>query len=93
MAVPVELPQAEPIHHQSPPDGALWTPAWLTQAGGEKGRDSRRRFQWMNHNKKNTPVLKPWNGTVMFKLFSKGDQLKIKLANFKCAKIENRPWF
>ena len=35
----------------------------------------------------NTQGGKPTNGTLIFKLFSKRDQLKIKLANLKFSKI------
>ena len=47
----------------------------------------------------NTPGLtdfyysgaKPTNSSFIFKLFSKGDQLKVKLANFKFSKIGDGP--
>ena len=47
--------------------------------------------------KKKTPrgwlvfIMKPWNGSFIFKLFSNGDQLKIKLANLKFPKIGDGP--
>lgn len=49
---------------------------------------------------KNTSVLtsflkgvKPSNGTFILKLFFKGDQLKVKLSNFKFPKFSNGPEF
>ena len=37
--------------------------------------------------------MKPTNGSFIFKLFSKGDQLKVKLANLKFPKLEMDPSF
>ena len=37
--------------------------------------------------------VKPTNGGFIFKLFSKGEQLKVKLANLKFSKIRDGPWF
>jgi hypothetical protein len=37
--------------------------------------------------------VKPTNGSFIFKLFSKGDQLKIKLAKLKFSKIRDGPQF
>jgi hypothetical protein len=37
--------------------------------------------------------VKPTNGSIIFKLFSKGDQLKIKLAKLKFSKIRDGPQF
>ena len=34
---------------------------------------------------------KPTNGSFIFKLFSKGDQLKVKLANLKFSKLGDGP--
>ena len=34
---------------------------------------------------------KPTNGSFIFKLFSKGNQLKVKLANLKFSKIRDGP--